>query len=499
MPQNRKFLRPTAPVPGTDVSVFAPYGIDELVDDEELSAICRFAAQLCNAPTALVSLVDEQKQRFLVRTGIEARETPRSTSFCAHAMLEHGLTIVPDATLDERFRDFSLVVGPQHIRFYAGAPLVSPEGIPLGSLCVIDYQPRPDGLTPLQHQGLEVLAQAVMCRLGVRREGLARELELSETSRRFAMVADNIPDIAFSCTADLQFDFYNRRWQEFTGEEPPVDTDGWRPFIHGDEHDDAFGRWDIATENGQPFESEYRMKHASGGWRWVLSRAVPVRDASGTIERWFGTVTDVEAQRLVSDQRDLLARELSHRIKNIFAVISSLVALRSRQYPDAQPFAEDLSDTIAALGRAHDYVRPLGGRHGDRLRGLLEDLLRPYEDDAAGRVQFIGDDCHLGERATTPLALVFHELATNSAKYGALSVPGGTVTVTTAIERAAGQVRICWEERGGPAPQVTGDEGFGSRLVRLAVQGQLRGSLDRHFLETGVMVEVQAPLDAVTG
>ena len=499
MPQTRKFLRPSAPFPSADVSVFTPYGVDELQDDEELSSICRFAAELCNLPTALVSLVDDEKQRFLARAGMETRQTPRSTSFCGHAMLEHGLTVVPDATLDERFRDFSLVVGPPHIRFYAGAPLVSPEGIPLGSLCVIDYQPRPDGLTALQRQGLEVLAQAVMSRLGYRREGLAREHELSETARRFAMVADNIPDIAFSCTADLQFDFYNRRWQEFTGVEPPTDTDGWRPFIHVDEHDDVFGRWGVATENGQPFESEYRLLDGTGGWRWVLSRAVPLRGADGRVERWFGTVTDVEDQRAISDQRDLLARELSHRIKNIFAVISSLVSLRSRQYPDAQPFAEDLSDTIAALGRAHDYVRPLGGRHGDRLRGLLEDLLRPYEDDAAGRVQFVGDDCHLGERATTPLALVFHELATNSAKYGALSVPGGTITVTTAIDQAAGRVRIDWEERGGPAPQISGDEGFGSRLVRLAVQGQLRGSLDRRFLETGVVVEVQAPLDAVTG
>lgn len=499
MPQSRKFLRPSAPVPGANVSVFTPYGIDALEDDEELSSICRFAAELCNAPTALVSLVDEQKQRFLARTGIEARESPRSTSFCAHAMVEHGLTVVPDATLDERFRDFSLVLGPPHIRFYAGAPLVSPEGIPLGSLCVIDYQPRPEGLTPLQAHGLYVLAQAVMCRFGFRREGLARELELSETSRRFAMVSDNIPDIAYSCTADLEFDFYNRRWQEFTGGEPPADTDSWRPLIHESDHEAAFGRWDEATASGEPFESEYRLRHATGGWRWVLSRAVPVRNADGVVERWFGTVTDVEEQRAISDQRDLLARELSHRIKNIFAVVSSLVSLRSRQYPDVQPFAEDLSDTIAALGRAHDYVRPLGGRHGDRLRGLLEDLLRPYEDGAAGRVQFLGDDCHLGERATTPLALVFHELATNSAKYGALSVRGGTVTVTTAVDRAAGEVRIDWQERGGPAPQVTGDEGFGSRLVRLAVQGQLRGSLDRRFLETGVVVEVRAPLDAVTG
>ena len=499
MPQNRRFLRPSVAASGENGSVFAPYGIDDLEDDAELAAICRFSAALCQVPTALVSLVGEEEQRFLVREGMATRRTPRSTSFCAHAMLVDGVTVVPDATQDRRFAHFALVTGAPHIRFYAGAPLVSPEGTPLGSLCVIDYQPRPEGLSALQLEGLEVLAQAVMRRLGHRREGLAREVEMAETVRRFAMVADGIPDIAWSCTPELEFDFYNARWSEFTGTEPPPDSDGWRAVVHPEDETATFGAWADATRAGQAFESTYRMRTASGEYRWVLSRAVPVHAADGTIERWFGTVTDVDQQRAVSEQRDLLARELSHRIKNIFAVVGSLVSLRARQYPEAGPFAEDLSDTIAALGRAHDYVRPLGGRHGDRLVGLLRDLLLPYDDQGAGRVQFDGDDCTLGERATTPLALVFHELATNSAKYGALSVPGGRVIVTTRIDRDQGNVTIGWREEGGPPPQPGNPEGFGSRLVRLAVEGQLRGSIERRWLESGAQVEVCAPLEALTG
>lgn len=499
MPQNRRFLRPPASIPAEQGSVFASYGIDDLEDDPELAAICRFAASLCAAPTALVSLVGDEHQRFLAREGMEARSTPRSTSFCAIAMMETGLTIVPDAAQDPRFADFDLVTGAPYIRFYAGSPLVTPEGIPLGSLCVIDYQPRPEGLSPLQLEGLEVLAQAVMRRLGHRREGLAREIEMAETARRFAMVADGIPDIAWSCTPAFEFDFYNLRWQEFTGTQPPDDADGWRPIVHPDDEEDTFRRWGEATAQGDPFESEYRMRHASGEWRWVLSRAVPVCDATGAIERWFGTVTDINEQRALSEQSDLLARELSHRIKNIFAVVGSLVALRARQYPEAGMFAEDLSETIAALGRAHDYVRPLGGRHGDRLVGLLRDLLRPYGHEGEDRVRFDGDDCSLGERATTPLALVFHELATNSAKYGALSVPDGRVKVTVQIDRKSGHAVIIWREEGGPPPQPGGSEGFGSRLVRLAVEGQLRGSIERRWLESGAHVDVRVPLASLTG
>lgn len=498
MPHNRQFLSPAPNPPLSQEEVLAPYGLEALQDDPELAAICAFAAQLCEVPTAMVSLVDEEHQTFLAREGTDLRQTLRNTSICANAMLEPGVTEVPDASSDPRFAAFSLVAGAPHLRFYAGAPLVSPEGVPLGTLCVIDYVPRTAGLTRLQRDGLVVLAQAVMRRLGHRRQGLAREAEMAETARRFAMVADGIPDIAWSCTPELVFDFYNARWREFTGSEPPPDADGWRPIIHPDDMQVAFQAWDDATELGAPFESSYRMRHTSGEWRWVLSRAVPVHAADGSIERWFGTVTDVHAQRNLSEQRDLLARELSHRIKNIFAVIASLVALRARQHPDAVPFAEDLGETISALGRAHDYIRPLGGRHGDRLVGLLRDLLRPYDEAGRERVAFAGDDCPLGERAATPLALVFHELATNSAKYGALSTRDGRVTITTTRDCAARTMRIDWLEQGGPPPASDGEEGFGSRLVKLAVEGQLRGTIARHWLESGVAAEVVVPLDAIS-
>lgn len=497
MPHNRTFLSPSRPAPLTQHEVFTPYGVDALQDDPELTAICAFAARLCDVPTALVSLVDEQHQTFLAREGTDLRQTPRATSICAHAMHETDLTVVTDASADPRFAGFALVARAPGLRFYAGAPLVSPEGVPLGTLCVIGYEPRPEGLTTLQQDGLAVLAQAVMRRLGHRRQGLAREAEMAETARRFAMVADGIPDIAWSCTPELAFDYYNARWREVTGAEPPPDGDGWRPYVHPEDEDAAFGAWADAAQNGKAFESTYRMLMATGEYRWVLSRAVPLHAADGTIERWFGTVTDVHEQRSLSEQRDLLARELSHRIKNIFAVIASLVALRVRQYPDAEPFAEDLGETIAALGRAHDYVRPLGGRHGDRLVGLLQDLLRPYDESGEHRVTFAGDDCPLGERAATPLALVFHELATNSAKYGALSTREGQVAITTTLDHAAGTIRIDWLEQGGPPPRPGGAEGFGSRLVQLAVEGHLRGSIERRWLDTGLAATVTVPLDAI--
>ena len=132
-----------------------------LRDNGWLDRITDFAANLCDVPIALVSLVERDRQSFLGKTGLAVCETPRATSFCAHAMLGSHIMVVPDATLDSRFSDNPLVTGDPYIRFYAGAPLLTDDGVPLGSLCVIDRQPRRE-LTPLQSQGMLVLAEAVM-------------------------------------------------------------------------------------------------------------------------------------------------------------------------------------------------------------------------------------------------------------------------------------------------------------------------------------------------
>ena len=121
------------------------FGLDALEDDEELQRIVRFAAKLCDAPTSTVSIVEEQRQWFLARDGIDVSETPRSTSFCGHAMLGSDLLIIPDATEDDRFDRNLLVTGEPFVRFYAGAPLITSEGVPVGALCVFDYTSRPGG------------------------------------------------------------------------------------------------------------------------------------------------------------------------------------------------------------------------------------------------------------------------------------------------------------------------------------------------------------------
>ncbi|QYU68352.1 PAS domain-containing protein [Leptolyngbya sp. 15MV] len=339
-----------------------------------------------------------------------------------------------------------------------------------------------------------MLARGVMQRLAHRRVDLASRAESDESARRFAMLADNIPDIAWSCSCDGEFDFFNARWRQFAAVEGPREAEAWRPLVHHDDAEAAFAAWYSAFASGEAFATEFRMRHGSGEWRWVLSRALPMRDDGGRIVRWFGTITEIDEVRRLSEQRDLLARELSHRIKNIFAVIGGLISLRARRVSGAAELAEDLGDTIRALGRANDYVRPLDGRRGRRLVGLLEELMAPYRGANDARIAIEGVDCPIGAPAATPLALVFHELATNSAKYGALSNDVGTVRLDIEVDHGAGTVRVRWRERGGPPPAIEPGEGFGSRLVRMSIEGQLDGLIERRWLEDGLDIDLTIPL-----
>ena len=155
--------------------------------DSDFDDIAVLAGQLCQTPIALLSLVDADRQWFKARVGLDVCETPRSSSFCAYAMHSTGVMQVPDTLDDHRFADNPLVVGEPHIRFYAGAPLVSASGQPLGSVCVIDRVPRL--LTPEQCHGLTALARQAMAQLEIRE--YAREMDA--TNRRLRE-ADRLKD-----------------------------------------------------------------------------------------------------------------------------------------------------------------------------------------------------------------------------------------------------------------------------------------------------------------
>ena len=312
----------------------------------------------------------------------------------------------------------------------------------------------------------------------------------------FRAMADALPHMVWSTLPDGFHDYYNARWYEFTGMQAgSTDGEAWNGMFHPDDQDRAWALWRRCLETGEPYEIDYRLRHHSGDYRWTIGRALPVRDHEGRIIRWIGTCTDIHETKLVAEQNEILSRELSHRIKNIFAVIAGLISLSSRQEPGNESFASKLRQRISALGRAHEFVRPHSeeSRPGDlpeSLHGIIRQILAPYPALSESKITVSGDDIRIDDRGATPIALVIHELATNAAKYGALSESDGEVAIQTMAEGDA--VTIAWSESGGPT--LGGDpirSGFGTKLMELSVINQLGGTFDREWRPEGLAATIR--------
>ncbi len=213
--------------------------------------------------------------------------------------------------------------------------------------------------------------------------------------------------------------------------------------------------------------------------------------------------TDINHPKWVEDGKDLVDQELNHRIKNVFAVISSLIALSARQHPQARDFALSARGRINALARAHEFVRPYSqdtdpGGGATTLHAFLAALFQPHVgEDQQARVMIEGEDVTFDDQAATAIALLFHELATNAAKYGALSNADGRVVLRTSS--VGDRFLLIWKESGGPPVIETPlEDGFGSVLSRSVVEGQLDGRLERTWLNEGLRVEVDLPAAALS-
>jgi PAS domain S-box-containing protein len=227
------------------------------------------------------------------------------------------------------------------------------------------------------------------------------------------------------------------------------------------------------------------------------------RDAEGS--RFFtGIMRDISARRADEARRALLMREVDHRAKNALAVVQSVLRLTRQEEPRA--FVAAVEARVAALARAHSLLAQ-GGWSGADLRAVVERELAPYlpahSSSAAQSATILldGPPVALLPAAVQPLAMVLHELATNAAKHGALSVLGGAVEVRWWVLGQAdedGRLHLRWVETGGPAVSgIPSRRGFGMRLLEVTVRGQLGGSLSQHWGPMGLVCEITAPLQLV--
>jgi two-component sensor histidine kinase len=266
--------------------------------------------------------------------------------------------------------------------------------------------------------------------------------------------------------------------------------------IHAADRDTVRAAFSATRATVGQYEIDFRIV-VGDEVRWISARGQG-EDAGMVGRTMYGIFLDVTGRKQAEEGHELLAGEMSHRVKNLLAIAAGLTTITSRSTTTTVDMARELIQRLTALGRAHDLVRPLPGQQGSAalMGDILTVLLAPYDDQDAfsGRIRVSVPRIGIGEEAATTLALVVHELATNSLKYGALSVERGTLDVSCVSPDR--EIVIVWTERGGPPVAVpTGPPGYGSKLVSRTMARQLGGSLNYNWSPEGVVVTLRMNKD----
>lgn len=320
--------------------------------EPEFDGIVQIATALCKTPVALISLVEEQRQWFKARVGFEPCETPISQSVCRHALSSPELLVIPDLTLDALTRDNTLVTGEPFIRFYAGAPLITPDGIPIGSLCVIDSEPRAEGLDHGQREGLKALAGQVIAlfearRLSQRKDDLfRRQKNLTANMRATAndtMAAQEAGGIG---TFELEIatglvkpsPAFCRIFQVPVAPSYPAKMfeDMIVPGDQGRQSNDI-----SRLDGSSVLDVEYRI-NTTGGIRWLSRTANFVRDEAGKPVRMMGAVKDITVSKRAAARVQALL-DLGDRLSHLTDTESMAMAA-------ADLMAKALDATRAGFG-----------------------------------------------------------------------------------------------------------------------------------------------------
>lgn len=281
-------------------------------------------------------------------------------------------------------------------------------------------------------------------------------------------------------------------------DETEMTLDAFVQLVH-DEERDAVRQCLMGTQRGADdrHRLEFRIVRSDGTVSWLLDRgrAFFKQDNGRPGMRVMGTVLDITERKQTEERQLLLMAELDHRVKNILANVSAIARLSSRRLSSVEEFVHSLDARIQAISRAHSMLRR-DSSTGINLEHYLRELLAPFLTSSSVNIRFDGEEIWLKPKAAQALVLVFHELATNAAKYGALSTPGGNVTISWERIRAAGSnwMTLVWNESGGPQVRSNAKNGFGLSVIRAACN-ELGAETEHIFTSVGVRFSLSGPLE----
>jgi two-component system CheB/CheR fusion protein len=291
----------------------------------------------------------------------------------------------------------------------------------------------------------------------------------------------------------------NAAFEKMTGR-PDEDLQRLRKqeLIHPDDAEVVNRRFDQLTRDGEPFEVEYRLLRADDTALWVHDSISALANGDGRASRVISVILDIDKRKRVEEQAKLLLGELDHRVKNILAIVSSIVTQTLKANPSPEVFAEKIAGRIAAIARAHGQLTKGDTASGGTLRGLIDTELEPYRDR---HLRIDGPAIVLTPKAGLSVAMAIHELASNAAKYGSLSDPNGQLTVSWIVTTGPGRrLQLNWKETGGPrVPGPPLQRGFGTTLIERSLGYEFDADVDRDFAESGVTCAIDMPFTASVG
>jgi PAS domain S-box-containing protein len=412
---------------------------------------------------------------------------------CCHAVATRGSVVVSDFNADPRWARFAEFAAPYGLRAGWSTPIFGSDGKVLGTFA--NYYRKPCNPTPQELEWVEIVRRTATIAIERRRaEQSGQRLIAIVESSEDAIVSKDINGIitTWNPTAERLFGYTAA---EVIGR--PVTI-----LIPADRRDEEHVILE-RIRRGEHIEHYETVRRRKDGTLIDISLTVsPIRNAEGEIVGASKIARDITERRRAQEQQTLLLREMSHRVKNLFAVASGLVTVSARSARTPTEMAKALRERLDALALAHGLTRSGlivaedKGGHGATLHSLVQTIFSPYVD---GRecVAVSCPDVPVGPNAVTGVAMVLHEFATNAVKYGALSRPEGFVSIDGAVENDV--LLLIWEERDGPRLKGPPDhEGFGGTLADRIIKGQFGGELAYAWNPEGLIIRLSMPMTGLT-
>ncbi|CAO4136392.1 PAS domain S-box protein [Methylorubrum extorquens] len=326
------------------------------------------------------------------------------------------------------------------------------------------------------------------------------EQRARQSESRFRQLTELAPGIIWMGHQDGSVSYLNDFWYRYTGQTPEQALPhGWAEVIHPDDVQHLAEAWSHARENGIQYNTEARLRRHDGAYHWFLIRAEPLRDERGQITGWLGNDIDIQDRKEAEEHQRLLTGELQHRVKNTLAMVQAIAAQTFRGATDLNEAQDAFAARLISLGRAHDILTQASWTAapiGDVVQGALS----VHAQSGTSRIRTSGLNVFLAAKPALALAMALHELATNAAKYGALSTESGSVELRWHVIHEGESKRFCltWSEQGGP-PILTQPtrKGFGSRLIERSFAAEVGGEVKLTYAPSGLICRLEAPLASI--